>query len=382
MDGKVEIAGLIERFGDLPDARVEGRTDHDLLDIVVLALCAVMAGAQGWDDIEDWGREREVWLRGYLRLRNGIPGHDTIRRVFESLAPMELERRFEAWMSDVCPAVKGRVIAVDGKALRGSARAERGLRALHRVSAYAAEYGLTLGQRTCEEKSNEITAIEELLPAIALEGAVVTIDAMGCQTAIAAQITDGGGHYVLAVKDNQPHLAEALRDFFATVNGPGCSPRKLSRHETLDKGHGRIETRRCIAVGELDWLDLLGLKARWSKLASVACIESTRQIGDKIETEKRYVISSLPADSRRLLHAVRTHWGVENGLHWCLDVTFGEDASLIRLRNAAQNFSFLRRLALNLFRADKSRSISLPRKLKTAAYNPEHIATALRLQPI
>ena len=156
------IEGLIERFSGLPDARVEGRTDHDLLDIVVLALCAVMSGAEGWDDIEDWGREREVWLRRYLPLRNGIAGHDTIRRVFETLSPMGLELRFEAWMGEACPAVKGRVIAIDGKALRGSARAERGLRTLHQVSAYAADYGLTLGQHTCEEKSNEITAIEEL----------------------------------------------------------------------------------------------------------------------------------------------------------------------------------------------------------------------------
>jgi len=253
---------------------------------------------------------------------------------------------------------------------------------LHQVSAYAAEFGLTLGQRSCEEKSNEITAIAELLPALALEGAVVIIDAMGCQTAIAAQIIEGGGDYVLAVKDNQPHLAEALRDFFSTLNAPGHCRRQVSLHETLDKGHGRIETRRCTAVGELDWLELLGLKARWSKIASVACIESTREIDARVETEKRYVISSLPADSRRILHAVRTHWGIENGLHWCLDVTFGEDASAIRLRNAAQNFSFFRRLALNLSRADKSRPISLPRKIKTAAYNPDHLASALQLREI
>lgn len=380
--GKAGIAELVERFGGLPDGRVEGRTDHDLLDIVVLALCAVMSGAEGWDDIEDWGRAREVWLRRYLLLRNGIPGHDTIRRVFEALSPSELEKRFAQWMADICPAVEGRIIAVDGKAMRGSARAERGLRALHQVSAYAAEYGVTLGQRPCEEKSNEITAIEDLLPTLALEGAVVTIDAMGCQTAIAQQITDGGGDYVLAVKDNQPRLAEALQDFFASLNAPGHPRRAVSLHETLDKGHGRIETRRCVAVGELDWLDLLDLKARWSKLASVACIESTRSIAGKLETEKRYVISSLPADSRRILHAVRTHWGIENALHWCLDVTFGEDASPIRLRNAALNFSFLRRLAINLFRTDKSRAASLPKKRKAAAWNPDYLATVLKLREI
>jgi len=376
------IAGLIERFANLPDPRVEGRTDHDLLDIVVLALCAVMSGAEGWDDIEDWGREREDWLRRYLGLRNGIPGHDTIRRVFEAISPQVLEQRFEDWMSATCPAVKDRLIAIDGKSLRGSGRSARSLRALHQVSAYAAEYGLTLGQRTCEAKSNEIRAIGELLPSLALEGAIVTIDAMGCQTAIAEQITAGGGDYVLAVKDNQPKLADALRDFFSVLNTPGYCRRQVSLHETRDKGHGRFETRRCTAVSELDWLDLLDLKAPWSKLASVACIESTREIAGRIETEKRYVISSLPADSRRILHAVRTHWGIENGLHWCLDVTFGEDASQIRLRNAAQNFSFLRRTALNLFRADKSRSMSLPRKIKTAAYNPDYLATALQLREI
>jgi predicted transposase YbfD/YdcC len=253
---------------------------------------------------------------------------------------------------------------------------------LHQVSAYAADYGLTLGQRCCEEKSNEITAIGELLPSLALEGAIVTIDAMGCQTAIAGQITAGGGDYVLAVKDNQPKLAEALRDFFPVLNAPGYCRRQVSSHETLDKGHGRIETRPCTAVGDLDWLDRLDLKAPWPKLASVACIESTREMAGRIETEKRYVITSLPADSRRILHAVRTHWGIENGLYGCLDVTFGEDASLIRLRNAARNFSFLRRTALNLFRADKSRPISLPRKLKTAAYNPAHLVTTLHLHEI
>jgi predicted transposase YbfD/YdcC len=302
--------------------------------------------------------------------------------VFEALLPSELELRFEQWMNAVCPAVVGRVIAIDGKALRGSARSGRGLRALHQVSAYAAEYGLTLGQRACAEKSNEITAIAELLPVLALEGAVATIDAMGCQTAIAAQIVAGGGDYVLAVKDNQLQLAEALRDFFTTLNAPGYPKRDVSVHKTLDKGHGRIETRRCTAVDNLDWLDLLGLRARWVKLTSVARIESTRDMGGKVETETRYVISSLPADSQRILHAVRTHWGIENGLHWCLDVTFGEDASSIRLRNAALNFSFLRRVSLNLFRADKSRATSLPRKRKAAAWNPDYLATVLRLQEI
>ncbi|MCW5235973.1 ISAs1 family transposase [Verminephrobacter eiseniae] len=249
-------------------------------------------------------------------------------------------------------------------------------------SAYAAEYGLTLGQLACQEKSNEITAIGELLPTLALEGAVVTIDAMGCQTAIAEQIVDGGGDYVLAVKDNQPHLAHALRDFFGMLDAPGYPVRQTCVHETLDKGHGRIETRRCTAVGDLDWLATLGLKERCKKITSVTCIDSSRVIGSKTETDRRYAISSLPADSERILHAVRMHWGIENGLHWCLDVTFGEDACPIRLRNAALNLSFLRRAAMNLFRADQSRSMSLPKKRKAAAWNPDYLANILHLREI
>jgi predicted transposase YbfD/YdcC len=382
MTDKNAIEELINQFRGLEDPRVEGRTDHDLTDILVLSLCGVMAGAQGWDDIEDWARGQEDWLRRYLRLRNGIPSHDTIRRVFEALSPKNLDACFASWMAQVCPAAAERVIAIDGKSLRGAASPARGLRALHQVSAYAAEYGLTLGQTACEEKSNEITAIAELLPTLALEGAVVTIDAMGCQTALAEQIVEAGGDYVLAVKDNQPQLAGAVRDFFNILNASGYPARETSAWETLDKGHGRIETRRCTVVSNLDWLDTLGLRERWKKLTSVACIESTRQIGRKTETDKRYVISSLPADAKKILHAVRTHWGIENGLHWCLDVTFGEDNSLIRLRNAALNFSFLRRVALNLFRHDKSRSISLPKKRKAAAWDRQYLANVLGLEEI
>jgi len=377
-----EIATLLALFGDLSDPRVEGRCAHDLQDIVVLALCAVMSGAEGWDDIEAWGLARREWLGQYLRLRNGIPGHDTIRRVFESLSPAVLESRFAEWVQGVCGVMTDRVIAIDGKALRGSRSSARGLRALHMVSAYAAEMGLTLGQKPCEEKSNEITAIAELLPTLALEGAVVTIDAMGCQTEIAGQIVEGGADYVLAVKDNQPGLADALRGFFACLNQPGYPPRAFQQHETVDKGHGRFETRRCTAVDDLAWLDLLGLRERWPKLSSVACIESSREFGAQIQTQTRYVISSLPGDARRILHAARTHWAVENGLHWCLDVTFGEDASQIRLRNAALNFSFLRRLAINLFRANTSRKLSLPQKRKVAAWEPDYLAQVLNLKPI
>ena len=377
-----EVAALVEAFADLPDPRVIGRCDHELLDIVVLALCAVMSGAEGWDDIEDWGVERQAWLQQYLKLRNGIPGHDTIRRVFEALSPAALESRFVDWVQGVCGAVDGRVIAIDGKALRGSRSVARGTGALHLVSAYAAEMGLSLGQQPCEAKSNEIEAIKDLLPVLALEGAVVTIDAIGCQTAIASQIVEGGGDYVLAVKDNQPTLATALREFFACLNQPGYPRRPCDTHETVDKGHGRFETRRCTAVDDLAWLDAIELRERWPNLRSVARIESQRETHGQVQTDTRYVISSLPADAQRILYVARTHWAIENGLHWCLDVTFNEDASQIRLRNAALNFSFLRRLAINLFRTDTSRALSLPKKRKAAAWNPDYLAQVLNLQKI
>jgi predicted transposase YbfD/YdcC len=317
-----------------------------------------------------------------VKLRNGIPGHDTIRRVFEALSPAVLESRLVEWVQSLCGTHEGRVVAIDGKSLRGSRSAARGIGALHLVSAYAAEMGLTLGQRPCEEKSNEIEAIKALLPTLALEGAIVTIDAIGCQTAIAQQIVERGGDYVLSVKDNQPSLAQALREFFACLNQPGYPSRPCHTHETVDKGHGRFETRRCTAVDDLAWLGAIELRDRWPKLRSVACIESVREQHGKVQTETRYVISSLPADARRILYVARTHWAIENGLHWCLDVTFGEDASQIRLRNAALNFSYLRRLALNLFRADTSRNISLPRKRKAAAWEPDYLAQVLNLQKI
>ena len=377
---KKAVITLAERMVTLSDPRVIGRCDHDLVDIVVVALCAVLCGADGWDDIEEWGKEKQAWLRQYLKLRNGIAGHDTIRRVFEAISPQELETRFVAWAEQMCGTPVARIIAIDGKSLRGSGSVTRGTRPIHMVSAYAAEYGLTLGQRTCQEKSNEITAIKELLPTLKLEGAVVTIDAIGCQTTIAQPIIDGKGDYVLAVKENQPTLAEAIRQFFGGMGEGDMSGLACSVHETVDKGHGRFETRRCTAVG-VDWLDA-GLRARWPKLASIGRIESQRECKGKIETDVRYVISSLAPEASRMLHAVRTHWGIENGLHWCLDVTFREDASQIRLRNAAQNFSFLRRAAINLLRADSSRKDSLPKKRKAAAWNHEYLVQVLGLQRI
>jgi predicted transposase YbfD/YdcC len=370
---------LLDFVIGIHDPRVIGRTDHDLVDILVLALCAVMAGAEGWDDIEDWGLENELMLRQYLRLRNGIPGHDTIRRVFEVLEPKEVERRFADWVSHVCPALQGRVIAIDGKSVRGSGSVVRGVKPLHLVSAYATDVGVMLAQRSCEEKSNEISAIKALLPSLALKGAIVSIDAMGCQKEIARAIVKQGGDYLLSVKDNQPKLHEAIREYFAIAEAEGFGHLEPDVSQTLDKGHGRLETRVCTVVPAPAHLEEL---APWKDVRALVKIEARRELGAKVETETRYAITSLAPNASEILRAARLHWGIENGFHRCLDVAFREDASAIRLRNAAANFGSLRRFALNLFRLDKSNAKSLPKKRKAAAWNSQYVVDLLSLQPL
>ena len=370
---------LLDFVVGIHDPRVLGRTEHDLVDILVIALCAVMAGAEGWDDIEDWGIANEALLRTYLRLRNGIPGHDTIRRMFELLDPAQVEQRFAQWVSHVCVGLDTRLIAIDGKSIRGSGSATRGVKALHVVSAYATEVGLVLAQQRCEEKSNEITAIQALLPSLALKGAIVSIDAMGCQTKIAKQIVAQGGDYLLAVKDNQPKLHKAIQEYFAIAEAEGYRHLQPDLSETLDKGHGRLETRQCSVLAAPSYLEEL---ARWEQVRALVKIEARREVGDKIETETRYAITSLAPNAREILRASRLHWGIENGLHRCLDVAMREDASAIFLRNAAANFALLRRFALNLFRLDKRTTKSMPKKRKAAAWNPENVVHMLKLRPL
>ena len=368
---------LIQRLKGLDDPRVTGRCDHALVDILVIALCAMMAGAEGWDDFEGWGCADEERLRQYLELCNGIPGHDTMRRVFEAIDPARLEAVLLEWIGQVCPAL-GRVIAIDGKSIRGSGSTCRGQRALHVVSAYASEMGLVLGQQRCEEKSNEITAIEALLPNLALAGCIVTIDAMGCQTAIAAQVIERRGDYLLNVKDNQPTLAEAIEEYFRIGEQHAWAHLQPSEAETLDQGHGRIETRRCVALAVPDYLPEV---TRWPGIRSIARIEAIREAQGNRTVEIRYLIGSTAPDARAILDASRLHWGVENGLHRCLDVAFREDASAVHLRQAAANLGVLRKLALNLFRLDTASKLSLPRKRKQAAWKPDYLFDLLGMQP-
>lgn len=368
---------LVRRLQTIDDPRVTGRCDHALVDILVIALCAMMAGAQGWDDMQAWGEANEERLRPYLALRHGIPGHDTIRRVFEAIDPRRLEAVLLEWIGHVCPAL-GKVISIDGKSMRGSGSLLRGQRALHVVSAYASEIGLVLGQQRCEEKSNEITAIEALLPDLALEGCIVTIDAMGCQTAIAAQVIERKGDYLLNAKNNQPKLAEAIEEYILVAEQHAWKNLAPSQFETLDKGHGRVETRRCVALPAPDYIPEI---KRWPGIQSIARIEAVREAQGKMTTEVRYLIGSMAPDAQAILNATRLHWGIENGLHRCLDVAFREDASAVHLRQAAANLGIMRKLALNLFRLDADSKLSLPRKRKNAAWKPDYLFDLLGLQP-
>lgn len=369
---------LVQKLIRIEDPRVVGRCDHALVDILLIALCATMAGAEGWDDMEAWAEANEERLRLYVELRNGIPGHDTIRRVFEAIDPKRLEAVLLEWIGDACPTL-GKVIAIDGKAIRGSGSLVRGQRALHVVSAYASEVGLVLGQQRCDEKSNEITAIEALLPNLKLAGCIVTIDAMGCQTEIAAQIIGRKGDYLLNAKNNQPKLAESVEEFIRIGEQHAWKNLKPSRFETLDKGHGRIETRRCVALAVPDYIPEI---KRWPGIKCIARIEAVRESGGKVASEVRYLIGSMAPDAQVILNATRLHWGVENGLHRCLDVAFREDASAVHLRQAAANLGVMRKLALNIFRLDKSSKLSLPRKRKHAAWKPDYLFDLLGLQPV
>jgi predicted transposase YbfD/YdcC len=368
-------------FGPLSDPRVKRTKAHELLDVLTIALCAVLCGANDWVAVETFGQAKEAWLRTFLALPNGIPSHDTFGRVFARLDPAEFQRCFVAWVQAVVgPLGAAEVVAVDGKTLRRSHDRARGQGPLHLVSAWATAHGLVLGQQATAAKSNEITAIPALLRLLALEGCTVTIDAMGCQTAIAAQLIDQGADYVLALKDNQPKLHAAVAAAFADARaaGPGdWVPAEQDAAQSLSKGHGRIERRRCRTLSDPEWLAWLDPPGAWRGLRTVVQLERERRVGETVSVETHYYLASLPPAARTLGQAVQRHWGIENRLHWVLDVTFREDASRVRVGDGAETFAVLRHLALNLLRQDHTRRGSLATKRFRAALDPDYLATLL-----
>lgn len=373
MQDKKAVA-IVEHFKDIEDPRIERGKLHNLIDIIAIAICAVICGADTWEDIELFGESKQEWLKQFLELPNGIPSHDTFGRVFSIISPVEFQRSFLNWIKAISESIEKEVVAIDGKTSRRSYDKNKGKGAIHMVSAWATANRVVLGQVKTEDKSNEITAIPELLDVLALKDCIVTIDAMGCQKNIAAGVIDKGADYVLALKGNQGTLHEDIKLFFQDANDTSFKDIHHDFHETIDGDHGRIETRRYWTVSDIDWLEG---KADWKELKSIGMVESEREIGDKLTRETRYYISSLPGNAKLFGDAVRKHWGVENSLHWVLDVVFREDECRIRKGYAAENFAVLRHIALNLVREEKSIKRGVKGKRLKAGWDNDYLSKIL-----
>ncbi len=368
------ISLLKSHFESLDDPRVQHSIDHLLIDIVMITICAVICGADRWVEVENYGKAKHSWLGTFLELPHGIPSHDTIERLFARLRPEPLQECFLSWVNAAFALSKGQLITVDGKTLRGSYErgGKRGM--IHMVSAWASENRIVLGQRKVDEKSNEITAIPELLKVLDLEGAVVSIDAMGCQTAIAEQIVAQQGDYVLALKGNQGNLLEDVSQLFAQAHANAFDGIEHDYYETQDTGHGRQETRRYWVMGQTDYL--IGAE-NWAKLTTIGCVESQRQVGDTLSREMRYYLLSLPLDAKRFATAVRGHWGIENQLHWILDVAFREDQSRATAGYSGENLAVIRHIAVNLLSQEKSAKGGTHAKRLKAGWDDQYLFKVL-----
>ena len=362
-------------FSVLEDPRRYNRR-HKLLDILVIAICAAICGAEGWEDVELFGEAKEEWLEDFLELPHGIPSDDTYRRVFAALDAEQFQSCFMDWIEAVEELTEGQVIAVDGKTLRRSHDRSRGKKALQMVSAWASANGVVLGQRKVDGESNEITAVPELLDTLEIAGCIVTLDAIHCQIETVEAIVEKEADYVLPVKENQPRLLEALQGLFddpAEMRWVECD-----HYRTVNQGHGRLEIRECWSTSDPEYLSYIATLAGWQGLQSIAMVQGERQLGDERTVTRRYFISSLKSDAELLLQAVRGHWGIENKVHWVLDIAFREDDCRIRKGNGAENFAVLRHIALNLLRRETSaKRRSLKGKRKKAAWDEQYLLKVL-----
>jgi len=369
------IERLVGHFGAVADPRCRGKVEHRLTDILVIAVCAVIACAESWNDIALYGRSKLAWLRTFLALPNGIPSHDTFRRVFMLIDPEAFEAGFSAWAGSLAAGFEREVVAIDGKTLRRSFDRKHGHAPLHLVSAWASEQDLVLGQRCVDDKSNEITAIPELLDRLALQDSIVTVDAMGCQTAIAERILARGADYLLTLKANHPLAHEAVVEHFEQHCFRRGAPSRADC-DAFDGTHGRLVRRRVFASTQAAELEAL---SAWPGLRTVLAVETIRGVNGtpKVEAETRYFLSSCRNDPATLGRAIRTHWDIENALHWVLDVTFREDDSRVRDRRAARNLAVLRRIAINLVGRDRSAKASVRARRKKAAWNDDYMLQLL-----
>ncbi len=357
-------------FSELEDPRLDRKKRHSLHDIIAITVCAVIAGADGWTDVEAFGQAQLTWLRAFLKLPNGIPSHDTFGRFFRLLDPVAFQTCFIRWVQALHETVQG-VVAIDGKTVRRSQDEANGKKAIHLVSAWATEAGMALGQIKVDEKSNEITAIPELLKVLAIRGCLVTIDAMGCQRQIAQDILDAGADYLLAVKDNQETLRADVEEEFKAAQAEDFAHMDHEYYETLDKGHGRIERRQYWYTHEVAGL---GTLERWPSLQGMLMCRATRTIKGKSSSEDRYFItSSKDKPVKNMAASCRAHWGIENGLHWVLDVAFGEDQCRIRSGYAAENLATIRRAVVNVIKNNKSKKGGVKAKRLQAAWNTEYL---------
>jgi predicted transposase YbfD/YdcC len=367
-------SSFVDFFASLPDPRLDRKKRHELIEIFVVALCGVLTGAEGWTEIEQFGKVKLRWLRRFIRLRNGIPSHDTFGRVFSRIDPTEFANRFLEWIQHVSRRIKKGVVAIDGKTLRRSFDPANGQSAIHMISAWAVENRLVLGQWKTDRKSNEITAIPELLRLLDVKGCIVTIDAMGCQKKIAKQITRQGGHYILGLKGNQAKLAEDVEEFFACAHRDRFAYLRHDHYKTVEKDHGRIETREYWIVDEPSFD-----AGAWGGLKSVGMVRSKRVTSDGISDDVRYYICSCEnLSAREFASAVRAHWGIENSVHWVLDMAFREDECRVRNGHAAENLARMRHIALNLLREEKEVcKLGLKAKRLRCAIDEEYLQAVL-----